>query len=165
MSPKVSGTVGLCLSANDRGAALAEAALVLPLLFFLFGAVLDFGRMIQSHAVLSQAVSEATRLAARLEHLEAGAFVGSPHAVPSNNHSSIHRRLAVMLSLQGNSVPLEDLVFQSECRTTDPDDPRKNRTIRVEARGEYYSIFPVLSRIPLWSSHATSYLAGARCVE
>ena len=50
-----------------RGQALAEFALISPVLFLLFFGVLDFGRAIYVQSTLNQAANEAARVAIRGE--------------------------------------------------------------------------------------------------
>jgi Flp pilus assembly protein TadG len=49
---------------HDRGAAAVEFALVLPLLFLILFAIIDFGRALNTQITLTQAAREGARLAA-----------------------------------------------------------------------------------------------------
>ncbi len=56
-------TARVRLFRTDRGAALVEFALVLPLLLVIIGGIVDFGFLFQRYEVVTNAAREGARLA------------------------------------------------------------------------------------------------------
>jgi Flp pilus assembly protein TadG len=101
---------------SERGTALIEFALILPLLLVLTVAAVDFGRAFFAKNVLEQSAREGVRLL----------------AVSSSADSALVRQRVLNVA-NGGGVTVSSLVI------TDPD---ANRQVSVTVDGEFNWIFP-----------------------
>ena len=101
---------------SERGTALIEFALVLPMLLILTVAAVDFGRAFFAKNVLEQSAREGVRLL----------------AVTSSADSALVRQRVLNVA-NGGGVTVSDIVM------TDPD---ANRQVSVTVDGEFNWIFP-----------------------
>lgn len=115
MNPRAHGRPK-CASAPERGAALIEFALILPMLLVLTVASVDFGRAFFAKNVLEQSAREGVRLL----------------AVSSSADSALVRQRVLNVA-NGGGVTVKSLVL------TDPD---ANREVSVKVDGEFRWIFP-----------------------
>jgi len=101
---------------SERGTALIEFALVLPMLLILTVAAVDFGRAFFAKNVLEQSAREGVRLL----------------AVSSSADSALVRQRVLDVA-NGGGVTVSSMVL------TDPD---ANRQVSVKVEGEFNWIFP-----------------------
>lgn len=95
---------------KDRGVAMIEVALSIPILFLIFGAVLDVGRLINQHLKTTRACYEGVRFMSRNQGLAQGCFGTACTALGTNSIDSISTqfnatfaRITNMLVAQGLS--------------------------------------------------------------
>lgn len=117
---------------GERGAAVVEFALVLPILLLLVYGLVDFSRAHNNRSTLSEAAAEGAR-----------AVIASSSAPGTNGSVQEARALdAAEAAVIGSSVAWEDVVRQVETCVDDRDAAR----VRLSVRFEYLTPLPGLGR-------------------
>lgn len=158
----------------ERGAAMAESALVIPILLLLIMGVVDFGRIINTHFAASRIAFEAARFAASVPQLEKGSFAiaveasGSAVVVegaPAGNQLRVVTRLERLMR-QLNAQ--RELVKQVTIRTGYQDDcankanSASNKAVHIDVEIPFKPLLPLIS-VPQIKAHADSAYLFAGC--
>ena len=131
----------------QRGAALVEFALVVPLLVLMIVGVVDLGGALNSYMVLAQIAGEGVRSAGERAGLERGSnFVNLVDGEFYPGQYSVQFKVNSMLRLQ--DLPLSGLTVRSAYyRNGGAGNPE--RTVAVSISGTYNGILPVFRNFPI----------------
>lgn len=152
-------------SRSQRGAALLEFAVVVPLLIVFFVGVVDLGRALITYMKLAQVAGEGIRMAGGRAMLEAGQFnnlfeSGACSASSSEDprqgcpgQFNLQARMHNMISLY--SLDLSAVEIHSVYdNTTNADNP----TVLVRISANYNGILPLFRELPIRAQKSGSYL-------
>lgn len=153
------------------GAAMLEAALLLPVLVLLFAGAYDGFRAMQAYATLSEVVQEAARYAARVQNLEPGTFVSGPAnagTVPPG-HTTVHARIRSIMSSKSWHSPLDNIEIISQLQNASgtgitgalgPSNPAYAGIIGLRVTGTFRGMFTafVFNNLQLQVTVAASQL-------
>ncbi|MCB0359163.1 MAG: pilus assembly protein [Bdellovibrionales bacterium] len=147
------------LNARERGAAIYEMVVVLPLMLFIASGVVDYGRALNRHGELLQVARFSSVVGARSLMLEENVVCVSTYGGPPcayTGHHSTHDRAWYMI----NRLGLQESFTNLTVRTTainNPADPAKHITFTVEISGDYQTLLLNFISLPIKVSITGGY--------
>jgi hypothetical protein len=158
-------------SLKERGAALAEAAIVIPLIAIIMIGMSDLCRMLHQYSYLASVAREGARTASRIIDLEVGHtssavdFRFSTPTYDSNahltSHNLVHDRVQYLLWLnqRNNELRMNGINVATDYFASTGPSAASNDTINVRIEARYDSLFPWLDGFRFRVEASAPYLA------
>ncbi len=166
----------------EKGSALLETTIVLPLLILVVLGIFDFGRMYFTHSMVSEIAREAALVGAKIPDLEGNQPDGFfEHDLNNTDlpdglgagHEIIRSRIRVARSILAKSfpVPIASITSRSQCQAdmnldvvVDGVNVNSGRALTVQVEVDYQPIYlSALPPITISAQEVTSYLGSSPC--
>lgn len=147
---------------KEKGQALVELALTLPLIVVFITGIVDVGRGLTRYMTLTQVAHEGTRYFATLPGLTSQQVTCQFPQNPQQpcpidaDHNLIQQRVTTLLALHQIAPTLESIT--TTVQIVDPNDPTRDDSVHVRITTRYPGVFPAFAGIPITVEARAPYL-------
>ena len=142
---------------KERGTAMLEFALVLPMLLLLIFGVVDIGSALTKYMALAQVAGEGVRSAGERAGLEQGSYSDLADGGGQPGQYSVQSRVSSLLRFQ--NLKMNDMTINSAFDSVaNPATGVGPRTVSVTISGTYDGILPIFRGLTITANKSGAYL-------